>query len=75
MTFFEKVNLMPSESDTTIALPALNPGERIELSARDGEVEWYLWSTETRCGFANDIIRAALRLTEAIYEVRANGKH
>ncbi len=65
---------MNNKSESTITLPSLVPGERIELSVKDGEVEWYLWSTETRCGFANDINRAAIRLTEAIYEVRANGK-
>ncbi len=53
-----------------ITIPALKAGERIELHAGEGDVEWCYWGNEVRTGVASSVADAAANLSAAIYKAR-----
>jgi hypothetical protein len=61
-------------NSTTITIPALRRGERIELQVAEDDVEWTFYGAAIRCGLSHDIASAAAALTAAIQKVRAGAE-
>lgn len=67
---------MSNGPETTVTIPTLRSGERIEIATFGKKFTWAIGVAPKglRCGFAKTAQAAAEAATLAILELRANGK-